>query len=1037
MKSTIRNFGFQRLRLLMACCTLFAASATAQVTTATFYGLVTDPTAALIRGAAVTLTNSQTTEVFHKTSGSTGEFEFDFLPVGTYTLRIEAQGFKAFESKGIALSAGQQARQTYALGVGSVSETVSVEGTAPLLNAVSSEQQQSIDASESSQLPVQKNNFSSLLSVGTGVSNAGGAIRMNGVGKTGTGYSVDGTNASGNTEGRLASTYGASDYVNIMSMQGIEEIQTIKGTMPAEYGDALGGHVNLIAKSGTNRWHFGLFENFQSEVLNARNQSLTTKAPVTFNQYGGFVGGPIRKNRIFFFVDYEGYHENAFQVVQGSVPTQQVVNQLEAAVPLYTIALATLPLPNQPTAPNATTGVYLAAATLRHWDNHVDAKGDIIITDTNRLSLTYSHGRPYERIPGIYVNGIDDRQYFNTLERGTAALTHGGTSWTSESRFGYSLANLTRTDAFFNVLNPTGAKGTLAYGEIFPLISTSLGWSTASSEFYNIVGPTINADQKISKTIGKHSLKFGGDYLSQCCSRTNPQNPSFSYQTLAQLMSNTPTAISPTFGNGVFTAHLYEFGFFAQDDYRLAKNLVLNVGLRYDYYSNLVAHGNPNGGATTAFYNPDGLLDSNFHVGPIRPINNPYNPDAGVNLGPRFGFAYSPGANGKTVIRGGFGIIFSAQVPGAMWQSVQVSQAIPFRAANLTQQQILSQGLKFPLYNDDIAKIITAQEAATGVTSVFSVFNPNLQNPYTEQYSFSIQRELAGSLMLESAFVGVRGVKLLTERLIDTPDRITGLLPNPSLAATYYVDSSQQSAYTSWQTSLRKRYSRNLSGSAHFTWSKALSTEGGDIGAYYQGDTNTGYIQNFFDMKGARGPSAGDVKFYFVTETLYDLPSLKGWTSGAYRAGRLVLGGWQVSGIVTAQTGGAVTLTQSSTLSGSRPDYTGGNPTLSNYSTTLQYLNPAAFTKVPLSTASGETIRAGNIGTGAIRTPGLWNVDFSLGKNFNITEKLRLQYRLEMFNALNHTNLSGLIVEITNPRFGQLTGTAGARVMQMNAHLSW
>ncbi len=1037
MELTTRTFRLKSLLLFAVCCTLLVSSAAAQVTTATLYGLVTDPTAAVVPGAAVTLTNSQTTEAFHKTSGSTGEFEFDFLPVGTYTLRIEAQGFKAYESRGIALSAGQQARQTYALDVGSVNETVSVEGTAPLLNAVSSEQQQSIDNSESSQLPVQKNNFSGLLEVGTGVSNAGGAVRMNGVGKTGTGYSVDGTNASGNTEGRLASTYGASDYVNIMSMQGIQEIQTIKGTMPAEYGDALGGHVNLITKSGTNQWHFGLFENFQSEILNARNQVLTTKAPVTFNQYGGSVGGPIRKNRIFIFADYEGYHENAFQVVQGSVPTQQVVSQLEAAVPAYTTALATLPLPNQPTAPNATTGIYIAGPNEVHRDNHVDVKGDIQITDNTRLSLTYSHGRPFESIPGIYVNGIDDREYFNTLERGTAALTHGGASWTSESRFGYSLANLTRTDAFFNVLNPAGVKETLAYGEIFPLISTSLGWSTASSEYYNIVGPTINADQKVSKTIGRHSLKFGGDYLDQCCSRTNPQNPSFSYQTLAQLLANTPTTISPTFGNGVYTAHLYEFGFFAQDDYRVTKNLVLNIGIRYDYYSNLVVHPNPNGGATTNFYNPNGLLDSNFDVGPIRNVNDPYNPDTGVNLGPRFGFAYSPGTNGKTVIRGGFGIIFSAQVPGAMWQSVQVSPAIPFRAANLTQQQILSQGLKFPLYNDDIARIITAQEATTGITSVFSVFQPNLQNPYTEQYSFSIQRELASSLMLESAFVGVRGVKLLAERLIDTPDRITGLLPNPNLSATYYLDDSQQSSYTSWQTSLRKRYSRNLSGSAHFTWSKALSTEGGDIGAYYQGDTNTGYIQNFFDMKSARGPSSGDVKFYFVAESLYDLPGLKGWNSGAYRVGRFVLGGWQASGIVTAQTGGAVTLTQSSTLSGSRPDYIGGNPILSNYSTTLQYLNPAAFTRVPLSTASGETIRAGDIGTGAIRTPGLWNLDFSLGKNFNITEKLRLQYRLEMFNALNHTNLSGLVVEITNPRFGQLTSTAGARVLQMNAHLSW
>jgi outer membrane receptor protein involved in Fe transport len=1037
MASITGNSGIQKVLLIwtIICGAFLFNQAAAQVTTATLYGLVTDASGAVVPGANVTLTNEQTGETLHKVSGTTGEFEFDFLRVGAYTLRIEAQGFKTYESKGIALTAGQQARQSYQVEVGSVDQTVSVEGTAPLLNAVSSEQQQSIGASESSELPVQKNNFSNLLAIGTGVSNAGGAVRMNGVGRTGTGYSVDGTNASGNTEGRSASTYGGSDYVNIMSMQGIEEIQTIKGTMPAEYADALGGHVNLITKSGTNQWHGGVFENFQSEIFNARNQLLSNRPPVTFNQYGGSLGGPIRKNRIFIFGDYEGYHENAFQVVQGSVPTAQVVSQLEAAVPSYTIALATMPLPNQPTASNATTGVYLAAGTLRHWDNHVDTKGDLFITDSTRMSLSYSHGRPYERIPAIYVNGIDDRQYFNWLERGTVALTHSQASWTTETRFGYSIADLTRTDAFFNVLNPTGRKETFAYGETFPLIATSLGWSTASSEYYHIEGPTINFDQKVSKTIGKHSLKFGGDYLDQCCSRTNPQNPSFSYQNMTQLLNNTPTAISPTFGNGVYTAHLYEFGFFAQDDYRVTKNLVLNLGLRYDYYSNLVVHASPNGQGT-GFYNPNGLIDSNFDVGPIRNPDNPYNPDAGVNLGPRFGFAYSP-SSGKTVIRGGFGIIFSGQVPGAMWQSVSPTPNVPFRAANLTQQQILNLGLKFPLYNDDLVSVIEAQNTQNGVTNVFSVFQPNLQNPYTEQYTLSIQRSLTSSLMLESAFVGVRGVKLIAERLIDTPDRLTGLLPNPHLSATYYLDDSQQSVYSSWQTSLRKRYSRNLSGSIHYTWSKALSTEGGDIGPYYGTDTNTGYIQNFFDMRSARGPSAGDVTHYFVGDWVYDLPRMKGWTAGAWKAARFLVGGWQASGILTAQTGGAVTITESSTLSGSRPDYIGGPATLSNYTATLQYLNTSVFLKVPISAVSGETIRAGNIGTGAIRTPGLWNLDFSIGKNFSISEKLRLQFRADMFNSLNHTNLSGLVTEITNPRFGQLTSTAGARVMQLNAHLNW
>src|SRR6266849_1867240 len=370
----------------------FLSPAPAQVATATLYGIATDSTRAVIPGAAVTLTNTQTAAAYHKVSNSTGEFVFDFLPSGTYTLRIEAQGFKLQETKGITLTAGQQARQTYMLDVGSISETVSVAGTAPLLNTVSAEQQQSIDGAEVGQLPLQRRNVSNILPVGTGVSDAGGAVRMNGFGRNGTVYSVDGTSASGNAEQRSASTYGASNYIDIMSIEGIAEVQTIKGVVPAEYGDALGGHVNIITKSGTNQWHGSLFENFQSQRLNARNQLLSSKAPLTFNEFGGSFGGSIRKDRIFIFGDYEGYREAAFAVVQGTVPAQQTRDALLAAVPLYNLTLDIVPLPTQPTAANAATGTFLAARTGRHTDNHVDVKGDVMITGASRLSLTYSRG---------------------------------------------------------------------------------------------------------------------------------------------------------------------------------------------------------------------------------------------------------------------------------------------------------------------------------------------------------------------------------------------------------------------------------------------------------------------------------------------------------------------------------------------------------------------------------------------------------------------------------------------------------------------
>jgi hypothetical protein len=400
-----------------------------------------------------------------------------------------------------------------------------------------------------------------------------------------------------------------------------------------------------------------------------------------------------------------------------------------------------------------------------------------------------------------------------------------------------------------------------------------------------------------------------------------------------------------------------------------------------------------------------------------------------MNIAPRFGFSYSPG-KAKTVIRGGFGIFFSSQVPGAMWQTVQSGPVIPFRTA-FTQQDVLTYGLKYGQYTDDLRNVVAAQQAQTGILSTFSIFNPNLQNPYSMQYSLGIQREITPTLVLESSYVGLRGVKFLAQRPMNLPDRTTGVKPNPLLSVTYYVDNSQQSEYNSWQTSLNKRYSKNFSGAFHYTWSRLLAPQGGDNGTYYQGDAAT-VNQNFFNYNADRGPGAGDVTHVVASNWLYQLPGLEHqkWL-------RPVLGGWQVSAIFTAQTGSAFTLTQSSALPASRPDYLGGAAVLPNYRNTLRYLNPAVFARVPIVAASGATARPGNVGNGEIRGPGLWNIDFSLAKNFRLTERAQLQIRTDMFDALNHTNYSGLITEITNPRFGLLTSTLGARTIQLNARLSW
>ena len=271
----------------------FAGSGWAQVTTAKFYGIVADPTGALIPTATITLTEERTGVSRTATADASGEFVFDFLRVGVYTLRIEAQGFKRYQGRGMEFAAAQNVRQTFVLDLGTVTETVEVAGVTTAVNTVSTEQREGVSAMQVSELPLSRRNYTGLLTMATGVTidlgtqpghgDRDGGLRLNGLGRSGATFTVDGTDANANNEGRSGNMFTNLNYIDIISIEAIQEVQTVKGVIAAEYGQALSGNVNIITKSGTNEYHASAFENFQSQRLNARNQFLTNKPPLTFN----------------------------------------------------------------------------------------------------------------------------------------------------------------------------------------------------------------------------------------------------------------------------------------------------------------------------------------------------------------------------------------------------------------------------------------------------------------------------------------------------------------------------------------------------------------------------------------------------------------------------------------------------------------------------------------------------------------------------------------------------------------------------------
>ena len=1000
---------------------IICAPAIAQVTTSTIYGTVTDSSGGVVVNAAVTLLNQETGSSTAKTTDQNGDFSFDFVRVGSYRIRIEAPGFKTLQTGGIDLQAASSVRRTFALEVGAVNETVSVEGTTPLVNAVSAEQSHDVTRVEASELPLSKRNVGNLLQLGTGVSAGAGFVRLNGVGKTGTLYTVDGTNATADPESRTTSMRGNFEQINLVSLEAVQQLETTKGILPAEYGQALGGNVNITTKSGTNAWHGGAFENFQADNLNARLQFLSTKPNAVFNQFGGSIGGPIKRDRIFIFGDYEGYRQSITQVVSGTVPTPAFRDQIIAAVPAYAKPLEVVPLPNQSFAPGADTALYLAGAAQTADDNHIDVKGDIRITDRSNLALTFSHGRPGLTTPRIFLNHANDQVYHGFTDRGTASYVTGGALWTSETRFGYNLNDMDRTDAYFL----QGIPETLPYGGRLPQLSYP-GFSTPGAELWLEEGRTWSLEEKYARFFGKHSLKFGGIFMRFGVYRTNPQNVTVNYSSKTDLLSNVPSSINLTFGNGSYDGHNFVAGGFIQDNWRATGRLTLNLGVRYDYFSKFSTSPRVQG-QDFGLYNLDGLLDSQFHFGPVRSPSDPYDSDGWVNLAPRLGFSYDVGGKGKTTIRGGYGGMFSPVAEGVFSGSTG-AKYLPFRTI-FSRQEGIDNHLQFPVYNDTVAAILEPRHQIQPTL----VINPSLQMPYVLSSYFGIQHALTKSLVLETAYVGNRGVKFPLNRAYNFPDRVTGVRPNPSIGQGYYLDNSQMSWYHSWQTSLRQRLSHNLTFAFRYTWGKQLATDSGDIGAYYQNDANV-RAQDFFNLRPEWGPADGDVNHYVSADWVYQLPALRSVSNAFVRQ---AFGDWQVSGIVSAATGQPFVITETTGENISRPDIV-GDPVNANYEATLQYLNKAAFIPVPISQASGLPIRPGNLGRGVVRRPGLWNVDLSLGKNFKIAEAVRLQVRMDAFNAFNHTNLSGLAsTDVTSGSFGRFTNTTGARVAQLNVRLSF
>ena len=999
------------LVLLLSCFSPICSFA--QVSTATLTGSVTDSTGAVIPNAQLTLNNSATGISKTTKSNADGLYSFEYVPIGAYTITASATGFGT-RAQNVQLTAAETGRADFVLGVATAKQTVEVKSDAALLNTTTPSQNVTLDSAAVNQLPVEHQDWTSILQLGPGLSTdvvsngqAGASLTINGLPPAGFNLTVDGTNATSDPEEAAFGFYQGPNIINTINNDAIAEVSIVKGIAPASIGGTMSGNVNIITKSGGNKFHGSLYEINEVSAYDARNQFVSTKPRSTFNEYGGSIGGPIIPSKFFFFGSYEGARVSAYAPITGTVPTPY----LQSIAPQYAGVYQAYPTVGQPSGdPTALTTQFFGAGALRQNDGNGLARLDYDLNQTNSLSARYIRSRPDKLSPNVTIT--NPRNTTGHTDGVNGIYTHTANSWTSLTRFGYNRIRLDRLDEGF---------ATDLEEVIFDGIDSN------GAEDFSKAGDFYSGEQEFALMRGKHAIEFGGIVLRQDAGRTDYNTSQLKYSSLPEFVSNSPSAVQITFDLDPFNLYTYQYGGFVQDGYRIFSNLILNLGVRYDYFTVPQEDNNRifNRGVNPA----EPQLGPGF--GPYRPADSMYDADY-HNIQPRIGFNWNVGKNQATVIRGGYGIFVSPHpIFGGPVDMVQNSATQPFRIT-LNQEQIANAGLQYPIPRSSYDAVLANLQSSGTISSNFAnaTINANFPNPYSMQWMLGVQQAFTPTFGVEVDYVGNHALYLNMTEQRNLPDRITGVAPDPTFSQFRYYYGGDSSNYNGLQVIFTKALKNGFSLGGSYVWSKVLSY--GQANLLLQNAP-----QDNDNIRAEYGPAPFDIRDKFVGNGLWIIP-LNQWTHTDSRAARLVMGGWQVSGIFIGQTGLPENITNNnSSYPSDRPDpVANAVPYLSNYQSTRQMLNPAAFAQVPISATSGAQIRGGFLGRDSVNQPGVINLDASLGKTFDITESVHFQLKADAFNVLNHTNLSGLVTDISSSSFGQLT-SATARTMQITGRLTF
>jgi Carboxypeptidase regulatory-like domain/TonB dependent receptor len=990
----------------------------AQSTNASLAGRVTDPAKALIVDARVAAISSGTNARYETTTNGSGEYHLANLPPNIYRIEIEKPGFKKIIKPDVTLHVQDALEIDFEMTLGSVSETVTVEAGAPPVNTESAAVSTVVDRTFVENLPLNGRSFQTLITLTPGVVltatgfNDQGQFSVNGQRADANYFTVDGVSANFGVTGFIAMMQSASGALpalsasggtnSLVSVDAMREFRVQTSSFAPEFGRTPGGQVSIVTRSGTNAFHGTLFEYFRNSVLDARdwfvNFNNLAKPEERLNDFGGVIGGPVIKDKTFFFFSYEGQRLRQPSSLQTVVPDNQSRQQAPTAMRPYLSAY--------PVANGAALGTGLAQFNAS-FSNPSSLDAYSIRLDhvlNSKLSLfgryNYSPSSLDQRGPFFSSGRVlsTTNSLSSSVHTGTVGLTQLITNGISnEVRLNYSNHRI----GIKFVADNFGGAAPLPDTLFFPS-----GYSSSNSNFILIIGGAgqyvqgkqgtdeqrqVNLIDNLSVTKGSHQLKFGVDYRWLA-----PFSSPAAYRQFAQFSEVTTAPGGALSGTALFAqASAFQtnallsqnFSLYGQDTWKITPRLTVTYGLRWDVNPALKGKNSANDPFTVV-----GL--SNPATMTLAPRGTPLYETTYGNFAPRIGVAYQlrAGPDWGTTLRAGFGVFYDLG-QGSLGG---VSSFFPYLAnKNFAPGQ-------FPL-----SPLNAAPPAFTTnpPVSTILVADPHLKLPRTYQWNVALEQAIGSSQSLSATYVGSAGRDLL---------RVTNLFNvNPNFLLVALTDNSATSDYHALQLKFQRRLSRGLQALASYSWSHSIDIASTDALA-----TNINTPGAIASPNLDRGDSDFDIRHSFSTGVTYKLPA-----PGSQKVVKAILGGWSLDGFIFARTAPPVNVVGASffatgTQLSPRPNVNPGVP-LELHGAQFpggKIFNRAAFSAAPTGTQ-------GNFGRNALRGFGAWQADVGLQRQFHLTDKLGLRFRAEFFNIFNHPNFGNPTNTLTSPLFGRSTQT--------------